>query len=250
MDTTTPDTPLEYAKGERRASPKLSVRYVLLMVVMGGLPLLMQPVMKLAAHFKSLGSQRGVMSHVAPPEQVVYEEDPEKAAALLASGQGYVRRGIAACLRPAAWERFGWHHIHACPVFLHARRTPGGEERVVTIDISEPARSNAATEPIILLQLNAVVPGSLLRPADAPLLGAQTFSVFLGPADRARVYAGQPDAADPTHFTFDVEVNGQRTTIDGHLADGGTVTLKPRAGLEDVPSTWEPPGSTWADRFK
>ena len=55
----------------------------------------------------------------------------------------------------------------------------------------------------------------------------------------------QPDAADPAHFTFDVAVNGQRTTVDGHVANGGAVTLAPRAGPQPVAGTWEPPGSTW-----
>jgi hypothetical protein len=249
VDTTTPTqttSPLEYAPPEHGLRRVLTVRRIILVLVLSLLPLLTQPVVRLANHFQSLRAQNAVMAYASSPAQVVYEEDSARAAALAAWGQGYVRRGIAACLRPPEWERFGLQYA-ACPAFLHARRAPGGAEWIVTVNLAE---RQTTAEPVLLFHVDAVRPATLLRGVNGRAAGPQYYSVFLGPTDRARVYAGQPDALDATHFTIDVEVNGRRTTLDGWLADGGTVTLTPRAGRERVPGTWEPPGSTWADRFK
>lgn len=45
-----------------------------------------------------------------------------------------------------------------------------------------------------------------------------------------RVYAGQPDSADESHFTIRYEINNKNDIIDGYLQDDGSVTLACRAG--------------------
>ena len=49
----------------------------------------------------------------------------------------------------------------------------------------------------------------------------QRFDSSGQPLDTLRWYAGQPDELDPTHFTIDYEIAGQRGTIDGYLSDDG-----------------------------
>jgi hypothetical protein len=69
----------------------------------------------------------------------------------------------------------------------------------------------------------------------------------LDTADRLVVFAGQADPADPTHFTIDCVVNGERTTIDGHILDESSIRLTPRKGLMHpnllAGFEWYPPGS-------
>ena len=43
-----------------------------------------------------------------------------------------------------------------------------------------------------------------------------------------RVYAGQPDASDPSHFTVRYEMWGKSDVLDGRLDDKDNVTLTPR----------------------
>ncbi len=49
-----------------------------------------------------------------------------------------------------------------------------------------------------------------------------------------RVFAGQPDPADPAHFTISYTVVGQPGVIDGRLGDDDTITLKVREGSANV----------------
>jgi hypothetical protein len=54
-----------------------------------------------------------------------------------------------------------------------------------------------------------------------------------------RFYAGQPDPADPSHFTIDYDLNGKRGTIHGRLKENGRLELTPAAGLL-VGARWYP----------
>ena len=61
-----------------------------------------------------------------------------------------------------------------------------------------------------------------------------------------RVYAGQPDPADPTHFTIPYRLDGREGVIDGWLKDD-RIELKPREGewMFDRGEAWKlppPPG--------
>ena len=61
-----------------------------------------------------------------------------------------------------------------------------------------------------------------------------------------RVYAGQPDPADPTHFTLPYRLDGREGVIDGWLKDD-RIELKPREGewMFDRGEAWKlppPPG--------
>ena len=57
--------------------------------------------------------------------------------------------------------------------------------------------------------------------------------------DQLRVFAGQPDPADTSHFTIHYELDGQPGDIDGWLAGNGIVRLKPREGIVRS-SRWYP----------
>ena len=100
----------------------------------------------------------------------------------------------------ASWSSHGWHSgIH---VIVDAGRT---------------------------LQLLAAViePGSLASPPKAVGRPAPALGIEVRPGDRLRLYAGQPDPADPSRFTIDYDCNGVRGTLIGTLGPNDTVTLTP-----------------------
>lgn len=73
-----------------------------------------------------------------------------------------------------------------------------------------------------------------------PPQGERPGTMSLDAAGAFRLYAGQPDPKDPSHFTIDYDYAGRRGTIHGYLKDNGGVELKPDAGTVTGP-TWKPP---------
>jgi hypothetical protein len=73
---------------------------------------------------------------------------------------------------------------------------------------------------------------------DAPS-GGKPAPVVLDPRDRFRFYAGQPDPADPGHFTIDYELDGVKGKIHGRLNNDGAVELKPEGGSVSG-QVWDP----------
>lgn len=49
-----------------------------------------------------------------------------------------------------------------------------------------------------------------------------------------KVFGGQADPADPSHFTIAYTARGLPGTLDGWLTDNDAVTLKVRPGSADV----------------
>jgi len=43
-----------------------------------------------------------------------------------------------------------------------------------------------------------------------------------------KVYVGQPDSTDASHFTIDYDLNGQRHTLDGYINDQDVLTIEKR----------------------
>ena len=123
-------------------------------------------------------------------------------------------------------------------VFMHGRRaTPGGPERLVRTGLSihrtgRPARlpggipttaSQLVAEPYSL-----ATAGRTLRPL--PPSHVAVAGIAAVPLGDLRLYAGQPDPADESHFTIDYETPDGRGTIDGWLMPDDTVKLEVRDG--------------------
>jgi hypothetical protein len=112
--------------------------------------------------------------------------------------------------------------------FLHERRTPSGSRRLIVVDVIPfellgNRSSTGATFHAHVFTIGSVmgspreVGGS---PFDATLLSGVQKSL--------RVYAGQSDPADATHFTVVAEADDVRQTIDGWLAEDDSVKLELR----------------------
>lgn len=127
-------------------------------------------------------------------------------------------------------------------LFLHRRHNPAGHERVVLLVVQRQGGGPAAaTQPALgrvlrfcytIVDLTAwsgkpqpvVTSMSQHRPDPAIRGGGgwlfpPTWQRLQNPI---RLFAGQPDPDDPTHFTIRYEYNGQPGTVDGYVQDPAT----------------------------
>ena len=163
-------------------------------------------------------------------------------------------------------------------VFVHGRRVKGGPERMVavlvggSVQVTAMGSGSAYRQPSetfgfyvhkthsFTAQSFAVnaegnstydVPSADLSIGDDPS-GVETTGNWTAskdrsqpgtlsykPTERLRVFAGQPDPKDESHFTIDYELDGVAGRIDGWLRADGVVALEPRAGKR-VNSVWFP----------
>jgi hypothetical protein len=178
--------------------------------------------------------QKTCMSYSASPQQVVYEEDPASVAKLLADPVGGYARGFwdrqnvgykPPCFRRTVFDMFPFDTAESVP-YLHERRSPSGHQRVVAVGFKgkfdhwvRPMNS-AAWIPCAVSGLPTVASHN------------EIISLFsnLKQGDSLRLYAGQSDTRDLSHFTIGYEVNDQSGTIDGWLLNDETVWLQVRDG--------------------
>lgn len=177
--------------------------------------------------------QRQCLAYAAPPTQVVLETDPAEAKKLLADPR-YASDGRAkmAFLVPSAWTAYHASLRLGFPtsgtVFLHERTTPQGMRCLVGVDVNL-----VALQPTDVASLGARIirPGTVFRgprTGRSVTRGDGSQIRFHPTQDRLTIYAGQPDPADPSHFTIDYDLNGTRHTVDGWLEDDEFVKMELR----------------------
>lgn len=190
-------------------------------------------------HVRLLYWQRQCLAYTTPADQVVYDENPVRAATLL-KREEYVHhpasapgRLVAMAREPRCWAeaiRLAPNSnllpgtAGGCPVFfLHERRSPDGTRRLVIV-------GGVPGSDIPFLRL--IRPAGLLR---QPSVCDRVFHFDLDvelscdvPPPEFRVFAGQADPADPSHFTIRGEMGGTLVSFDGWLKDGDRVDLRIR----------------------
>lgn len=183
------------------------------------------------------------MTHTAPPEQVVFTEDPTEARQLLAGGgDDYHRVTVSGPdfsdwepldVAPSRAQRYGgpltdllggwWLGGFA---FLHARRGPDGDEQVVAVIVTLKKQRPEDEHRVAEFEGFTVEPARWPNPRrHEPRTGGPPLELALAASDRLRVLAGQPDPRDPSGFTIHYSLNGQPGRIDGRLSSGRVVSL-------------------------
>ena len=198
--------------------------------------------------------QRQCMKFSLPPDMVVCEENPTAAARLLKDSRytPFTVRSVsdgldphlptvkAAALAPQCWQSFrnapytnNYRLIDSggpvAVAFLGQRISPAGHRRLVCVEFAPGrdflpsfGRSNYAV---------AVTPATWTTPPSSPVRqgyfdGAVTFE---SPLPSMRIYAGQPDPKDASHFTIRYQMMSRQDFIDGWLKDDDSVNLHLRA---------------------
>jgi hypothetical protein len=262
--------PLFYATGTHRSPPRLR-RVLRKLPRYGALAVLVAiPIAVAVVSYRWpwvwYGSRNSYQWHrwltfTIPADQVVYEEDPDRAAKLLAlpadpdkayvGGEkfwlrnplrDYQRAGVnrsgAAYSPPAfrALDQFGEPAL----VLLHERAGPTAHHRLVVIspgcEFSEYSPSNPQRRVGVWLSANA---HPIRQPYDVFRAGSGIF-IPLHPDEIMRIYAGQADPKDDAHFTIKYEIDNVPGTIDGRLEADDTVTLKVRDGPAKALATSQP----------
>jgi hypothetical protein len=199
-----------------------------------------------------LWSQRHCLYYSAPADQVVYEEDPAAATGLLArSGyfQYVLKRGLpptaaptatAAAHVPECWSDFQVHgnplmmqagRAYGAILFLHERTCPSGNRRLVCVRYFPEAETfTPSFIPGYNCELIVITPGTFRNPPK-PALRMYVIDVLSGwprTPPNVRMFAGQPDPNDASHFTIRYQMWGKEDILDGRLGDDDQVTLTPR----------------------
>lgn len=171
---------------------------------------------------------RQCAAHTLPATTVVWEEDPQRIKQLGDYEHVSSHNGDAAYFVPAAWRQLnaaiGQKIQSWGTLFLHERQTPNGKRLLVGVDIAGWSRGG----PVVLFArvrtISPAVPMRLPREekVDHP-------SVHLSATDGPlRLFAGQPDANDASHFTIDYTIGDAPGLIDGWLKEDGSVLLEKR----------------------
>ena len=163
--------------------------------------------------------QRRCLRSQHPPEFVVYSVDRTFTAVrasnrIVGSTDPAWTQLYAALSPPGA--------VRSADVLVHSRRTPRGA--CALIALSQPSYSSGDW-----IEFNATVVelgNALVLPRivsndvkDVPVPGM---------VQTKRVYAGQPDPKDDSHFTIVVLIDGRQTLVDGWLEDDDSIKLEPR----------------------
>ena len=168
--------------------------------------------------------------HESPAETVVYSNDPPIVSLLLRSPEYSGRRHDAEVHRPAPPEALALGRLQPTSggfgnAFLHELRSPDGNRWLVAMDFVADARRDEAQ--LCNFTVRAVTPFG-----QTPNLNWVVVQWFLArlPSDRLTILSGQVDPRDGSHFTVAFVVNGQRTTLDAWVQNGGDLRISPRGG--------------------
>jgi len=163
------------------------------------------------------------MTYRAPPDQVVYEGRRD---------ENGICQKVTTCYAPRCWARFKQRAAPAAVAFLHERTSPSGNRRLVCI-AAEPILGGTLAGLSVRPEWNfrVMFPAKLVGgPADVPVFPYLEDDFLIG-VDR--VYAGQPDPADPSHFMIQYDDEDGRHMVDGWFRDDDTLKFRVR-GVENA----------------
>jgi hypothetical protein len=178
-------------------------------------------------HVRLALTQRAALASAPAPGSLVFHDtapsDWQHAPEMGTQNTNYVALASPDSLRPSYGSPYG-----CATVFLARMATPAGLERIVTIEVekySDPMHGNMS----LPFFVTAFSPATWTRrPSDfLHQLVRSDYSAMNGVTAPAKVFAGVPDPADPSHVTFDFQLGEQRVTYDVWLRD-------PRPGLPGI----------------
>jgi hypothetical protein len=220
---------IEYAPPPSGLRRRRIVRWAIWFAVVAMLfPVGMRGIPRAMRQVELLYWQRKAMGYTAPPDQVVFETDAARM-----NDPGLIVRATGAFRVAAPWDRF--YSILSPPgrvalatLFVHERRNPRGESRLVVIE-GIPGAQGFVLDPGVLHPGSAF--GEPRENTDAWINMNPFFEFGLPAPDsprsaKLRIFAGQPDPADASHFTIGYEVGSAHFTIDAWLRDDDTIEFE------------------------
>jgi hypothetical protein len=175
---------------------------------------------------------RQAKSYIAPPDQIVMDEDPKGSTYSLLSDPAYHLFGKC-LLRSAA----PWTHVTSVPpwvgvVFLHERRSADGPSRVVEVEIQKSTEfTNNGQMLFFRCNVRGRNYGRSFPCGDIWIIHDPNYQL----GNPIRLFAGQPDPADSSHFTIKYESSRTSGIIDGWLDSNDSVHLADRPKPATLP---------------
>lgn len=250
--------------GIDKGKAKVLIALALLVLAVWGIPRVVgyvQELQKMREHERrvqrALAAQKACMEFSLPPGTIVYSDDP---ADTKAASAGYAtingedprtedkpaflfrdqKRELAIVRESGVWDAFdaasaeGWSWSFGRTrrlVFCHSLSSPGGNARLVTIEL----RDFDYLDPHVLAPGTPKAPPAEIAPSMAGLWIHRRLNHPL------RIFAGQADPKDTSHFTIDIAYRGERRTIDAYLTPSDRIDFwMDGARLSGLPgsSTW------------
>lgn len=198
--------------------------------------------LRLRVNMQSYMAQRACLLHTAGADQIAYEEDPVVIQTLTGgqrSGPGWATlywvdkcQTLSYYAVPTALNAY-WHAaslpVDRAAAFIHGR-DGGAGQRLVIVAMDITARNHRQSlddKPLLVAQV--IRPGgAFTSPQLLTTTPCQLAEIVFSPLGTLRLYAGQPDANDASHFTIDFRNEFGRRTIDGWLQPDDTVKLSVR----------------------
>lgn len=175
-------------------------------------------------HARLLYYQGKCLSYGGAADEVVYEDD----------GKAVIRSRYSALLT-------NYHAVRSWPgakqgalLFMHEMKTPEGEARLVTVEatlrIGVFSRPQVEYERAVMKLADLwskrrnrtqYTHSTMDRP---PLSAGQVYPL--------KIFAGQPDPQNPSHFTIRFELGGKEGMFDGWLESDGRVLVEEREPVQ------------------
>jgi hypothetical protein len=169
-----------------------------------------------------LSWQRQCLNYSDSPDHVVCElvadtHGVRTASAQIPAYQNFRNFGTAT----AGWR--GKTH----PCLLLERQRPDGAKRLIAIDIYADGWPGPPTFSLDMWEPTWGMSPRLVH--NTSMSGLLDFQRIVFPEqEHLRIFAAQPDPTDPTHFTFDYELNETHHAVDVWLSNADQLTLSER----------------------
>ena len=123
-----------------------------------------------------------------------------------------------------------------CGAFLGGRTSAGGNTRLIVVSTHNGFADEEGVHRWVPLTHLVGTPATSNPASRITFQSFPPLHVRLTMTDRLRLFAGQPDPNDPSHFTIGYELNDVPGTIDGWLQDDDRLKFEYRDG----PATTRP----------
>jgi len=201
------------------------------------------------SHLKTMLAQRSCLRYSAPVDRVVYETTADLARRDLAQSAEYfqIPNALEAeCVvgfMPRQWETFCSHFYtvtfprsSGC-LFLGKRINRNGQERLVAIDAIATFDGGSDSRPLSFSARVFTIASLFHKPSEVTRPAVNVIELGNPPLDCrfTRIFAGQSDTSNQSHFNIRFESEGNPGIIDGYLHNDDSVTLevrRPEAGAK------------------
>ncbi|HET6252082.1 MAG TPA: hypothetical protein VFE47_30635 [Tepidisphaeraceae bacterium] len=216
------------SKSKRRLRWKLLVGLAFALSLVIAIPLT-----RITRRLEYLKNQKRLMDFSYSANEIILEDNAHRIQQLLTLqpprylgglGDGEIER-----IKPFLLERIpvdgSPKRLRGGTAFLHQRCANGGFPRLVQVAIYSSKIGKARERNI---NWRVIRPGTFSKNPYVVFSGDASFPTL--DSEEMRVFAGEPDPHDPSHFSIQYEIGKSRGVLDGRLQSDDSVVISIRNG--------------------